>query len=439
MKAQRGREAGPGVRPPTRSAGRSPAVRRARRGALTATAAAGLLLAGCAGGDGTGGAQGTPADSGEVLLQPAAAPGPDPFTASTVVAVPRSSTRPASPASPTSPVSPTSSPAVPPPSASPRGVRTVDGATPGLYGGTRLMADCDVERQARLLTGDTAKAGAFAQAAGINPADIRGWLRDLTPVVLRADTRVTGHGYRDGTATPFQAVLQSGSAVLVDRYGAPRVRCACGNPLRSPADIQGAAVYQGDRWDGFRAGRVVAVAPTQQVLGSLIIVNVADDTWIERKTGTRGEQDKRPDAPPPYDPGDRDVADTPVPDGVPTGPAGSAGPTAPTAAPPGPRGSGALPRPQDAGGASVPDTSAPEADGPPVAPPAPVAPDVPAVPDEPSVPDAPAVPDEPAVPDAPDGSGTQGCSMPGDDPGVPDGGTEGGADGCSGSSGSLGG
>ncbi|PZT71125.1 hypothetical protein DN402_02310 [Streptomyces sp. SW4] len=49
--------------------------------------------------------------------------------------------------------------------------------------------------------------------------------------MLRADTRVTGHGLRGGRPVGGQAVLQAGTAVLVDDRGVPRVRCAGGNPL----------------------------------------------------------------------------------------------------------------------------------------------------------------------------------------------------------------
>ena len=57
-----------------------------------------------------------------------------------------------------------------------------------------------------------------------------GYLRGLTSVVLRADTQVTNHGFRDARVTGFQSVLQAGTAVLVDNRGVPRVRCACGSP-----------------------------------------------------------------------------------------------------------------------------------------------------------------------------------------------------------------
>ncbi|GAP52775.1 serine/threonine protein kinase [Streptomyces azureus] len=57
--------------------------------------------------------------------------------------------------------------------------------------------------------------------------------------MLRADTGVTNHGFRAGRAAVLQAVLQAGTAVLVDDRGVPRVRCACGNPLRPPVAMRG--------------------------------------------------------------------------------------------------------------------------------------------------------------------------------------------------------
>jgi hypothetical protein len=39
---------------------------------------------------------------------------------------------------------------------------------------------------------------------------------------------VVNHGYRDGTVTTINSVLQAGTAVLVDDYGVAAVRCDCG-------------------------------------------------------------------------------------------------------------------------------------------------------------------------------------------------------------------
>ncbi|WP_329113252.1 DUF6777 domain-containing protein [Streptomyces sp. NBC_01353] len=274
---------------------RSP-IRRPRLphvAALVALVSA-LVLGGCSS-DGDRGGAGTAADSQDVFLQPVAAQGSDPFTASTArtAGVPAPST-------------------APPPTATTQVIREISGSTPGLYGGNRSAASCDVERQVAFLAGDQAKARAFAEAAGIPESRLAGWLRGLTPVLLRADTRVTGHGYRDGDVTSFQSVLQSGTAVLVDQYGAPRVRCACGNPLRSPVAVQG-ATHRGQPWGGFRPDRVVVIRPTTTVVNSLVIVNVVDNTWIERKTGTDGERDRHPAVVPPCDPAACDLTGSPTP------------------------------------------------------------------------------------------------------------------------------
>ncbi|MFF3314816.1 DUF6777 domain-containing protein [Streptomyces sp. NPDC003035] len=289
---------------------RSP-IRRPRRPHVTALAAlaSALLLASCSSAGDSGGA-GTAAAAQEVFLQPVAAQGPDPFTASTAKA----------PAAPTP--SPTGTASG---SATPQTVREITGSTPGLYGGTRSVASCDVEQQVAFLAGDRGKSRAFAEAAGIPEANLAGWLRGLTPVVLRADTRVTSHGYRDGDATAFQSVLQAGTAVLVDGYGTPRVRCACGNPLRTPAAVQGAR-HNGRPWAGYHPDRVVVIRPTATVVTSLVIVNVVNNTWIERKTGTDGEQDTHPTVIPPCDPVDCDLTGSPTPVPPPPTTGGSASP-----------------------------------------------------------------------------------------------------------------
>jgi hypothetical protein len=80
------------------------------------------------------------------------------------------------------------------------------------------------------------------------------YIDSLTPVLLRSDTRVTNHGFRDGWATPYQAVLQAGTAVLVDNTGVPRARCACGNPLTPPQAVPTTPTYQGTPWPGFTPG-----------------------------------------------------------------------------------------------------------------------------------------------------------------------------------------
>ncbi|MEU6321081.1 DUF6777 domain-containing protein [Streptomyces sp. NPDC047009] len=260
-----------------------PARAFAAVGTLSATA---LLCAGCAGADSISAVP----TGGEVFLQPVEASDPDSFTDSTV----RSA---ASPRPVTRLPEPTVDEAL-------SAARSVSGATPGLYGGTRSAPSCDIERQIALLTADATKARAFAQAAGIDQASLRDRLRGLTSVVLRADTLVTLHGLRDGQATARQSVLEAGTAVLVDNRGVPRVRCAGGNPISEPARLQGTPAIQGRPWSGYRPGQVVVVTPAPQIILNIMIINIEDkDTWIERRIGDDGRRDVVVPPPPGRDSG----------------------------------------------------------------------------------------------------------------------------------------
>ncbi|WP_206301512.1 DUF6777 domain-containing protein [Streptomyces sp. V2] len=253
----------------------APRIALATTAAVAVTAVA-LLLTRSGGDSGDKG-------GGEVFLQAAAKPGPDPFTESTAV---HSSAPPATP---------TPSQA---PSQAPEGtLRSVDGGSAGLYGGSRDVAACDVEKQIRALGAAPAKNQAFATVAGVRPAQVPSYLRSLTPVQLRSDTRVTNHGFRDGAATSYQSVLQTGTAVLVDGYGVPRVRCACGNPLTRAQAQSGAPRPTGDSWPAYRSSNVVVVAPSVTVINIFVLYDHHDHGWIARPRGDSGHGD-RPTTPP---------------------------------------------------------------------------------------------------------------------------------------------
>ncbi|MFD7599304.1 DUF6777 domain-containing protein [Streptomyces mirabilis] len=222
----------------------------------------------------SGGTSGT-ASGGELFLQAANRPGPDPFTESTAR---DSSTTPVTPA------------ANAPESANV--TRGVSGSTPGLYGGARNTASCDVEKQVKALQAEPAKNKAFASVEGVQPSAVPAYLRSLTPVQLRMDTRVTNHGYRGGAATDYQAVLQTGTAVLVDGHGVPRVRCACGNPL-TPAVAQRTVPRRtGDTWASYRSQNVVVVLPATTTIDVFVIYDPHLDEWVGRH---RGDSDGRRD------------------------------------------------------------------------------------------------------------------------------------------------
>ncbi len=129
--------------------------------------------------------------------------------------------------------------------APPTTVALINGTTPGLYGGTGAET-CDPAQLKAFLGANPDKAAAWVGALNADPnlrwgngqkltvAEIPVYIDNLIPTVLQQDTRVTNHGFADGTATPFQAVLQRGTSVFVDRFGVPRARCLCGNPLLPP-------------------------------------------------------------------------------------------------------------------------------------------------------------------------------------------------------------
>lgn len=121
------------------------------------------------------------------------------------------------------------------------------------------------------------------------------YLRSLTPVQLRMDTRVTNHGYRDGAATSYQAVLQSGTAVLVDDRGVPRVRCACGNPLTPPVALRTMPRQTGDSWPSYRPSNVVVVTPATTVINIFVVYDPERGDWFARHRGDTGEKDRKTD------------------------------------------------------------------------------------------------------------------------------------------------
>jgi hypothetical protein len=179
----------------------------------------------------------------------------------------------------------------------------VSGGQPGLYGGTNKADTCDASAIASFLAANPSKAKAWVDALNTDPtlawsggsqvttAQIGQYLGELTPVVLLRDTRVTNHGFTNGKATPRQAVLQSGTAVLVDRYGTPRVKCACGNPLTKPVEQTAKVTYTGTQWPGFDPAVIVVVQPTTVVIETFVIVNVQTGAPIQRPAGTDGTND----------------------------------------------------------------------------------------------------------------------------------------------------
>jgi hypothetical protein len=163
----------------------------------------------------------------EIQLVSVAAPGPNPFTP---------------PVAPAEPPATTIAPPQPP------------------YGGTGDNTLCDREGIIRYLTdpANAAQARAWTNVLSISISDIATYVNDLVPVTLGQDIRITNHTFENGRAVAFQAVLETGTAVLVDVYGTPVVRCRCGNPLLAPRKVAD-PVYVGTRWPGFSTTNIVTI------------------------------------------------------------------------------------------------------------------------------------------------------------------------------------
>ena len=164
------------------------------------------------------------------------------------------------------------------------------GATPGLYGGTRDESVCDPDRLAGFLAENPDKATAWAGVLGIGSGDIGDYIAGLTPMVLTTDTLVTNHGFADGAATPRQSVLQAGTAVLIDDRGVPRVKCGCGNPLTEPAPTLISAT-SGDSWSDYQADTVTTIIAADEPATTFTVTDLVTGDEFARLAGTYGTDD----------------------------------------------------------------------------------------------------------------------------------------------------
>ncbi|MCZ0982210.1 hypothetical protein O1L60_33990 [Streptomyces diastatochromogenes] len=187
---------------------------------------------------------------------------------------------------------------------------------PGLYGGTRAIGSCDVERQVALLAADRTKAHAFAEAAGIPEGGVADWLRGLTPSPCAptpaSPTTATARA-RPPPSRPSCRPARRSSSTSTAPARPLRLRQPAPQPRRRPRRRP-----PGRALGRLRPDRVVTVRPADSVVTSLVIVNTTDRTWIERRTGTDGGEDRTPDVEPACDPDTCALTGSGTPD--PTGP-----------------------------------------------------------------------------------------------------------------------
>ena len=147
------------------------------------------------------------------------------------------------------------------------------GDTAGLYAATTPPA-CTTADFLRQLQADPAKLAGFGGVFGLGANDVPAFVNSLSPVVLRANTSVTDHPFQDGTFVEQPAILAAGTAVLVNSYGEPTVKCFNGNPLTGGAPLATA----------------VSVIPTDQVISSFQFTSIDNS----RVVVVPGKDDPKP-------------------------------------------------------------------------------------------------------------------------------------------------
>jgi hypothetical protein len=78
---------------------------------------------------------------------------------------------------------------------------------------------------------------------------------------------------------------------MVDQFGVPRVRCFCGNPLSEPVP-EPAPTFTGESWQGFDPTKTTVIAPSEEPIEDLVIVDVQDEQPFTRPVGTDGAEDQ---------------------------------------------------------------------------------------------------------------------------------------------------
>jgi hypothetical protein len=239
-----------------------------------------VLVGGACSSGGGGSSDGDRAnpEEGDVFLDPFGEVGTNPFTNSVALA------------------------AVPPVDVantdrSDQGLSTVRGTTSALYAAAPGQQICDASAAINELADNDDKGQAWVDALNDDPQlswsggsklaadDVPAYVAELTSVFLRSDTRVTSHGFESRHASPFQSVLQHGTAVLIDTRGVPRARCAGFNPL-SPPKPAAKPKYHGEEWDGFDKTKLVIVQPGSEA-DSFRVLDVHTKTIVEIPAGQR--------------------------------------------------------------------------------------------------------------------------------------------------------
>lgn len=171
-------------------------------------------------------------------------------------------------------------------------VAGVAGTAEGVFAGTEGVAPCAPDDLIEELDPAAPETGAWADIQEIDVASIPEFVDGLTATVLAADTRITDHRFVDGEAVPSQAVLQVGTAVLIDEFGEPQVRCSSGSPLAPPEAVEGTTRYVGSAWDTFEPAATVAVVASPDPVVEFVLTDVSGGPDFIRPVGSSGAADR---------------------------------------------------------------------------------------------------------------------------------------------------
>ena len=162
------------------------------------------------------------------------------------------------------------------------------GTTPGMYGASRSGEVCDVGLLAQALAANPVAREAWETVLGIDAGSFAEHLDGLTPVVLLRDTTVTDHGLDRARIVARSAILQRGTAVLVDETGSLQVRCVSGSPLRTAAPIPSGVAVEGTPWSGFSLERVQTIPAAARATSQFVLVDLDTGFALHRASGATG-------------------------------------------------------------------------------------------------------------------------------------------------------
>jgi len=169
-------------------------------------------------------------------------------------------------------------------------VALVKGSDEMNYAGSQGASGCDTQMLLDYLNGEPAVSAAWAEAQGIEPDQVSGFIGSLTSMLLTQDVRVTDYVLDNGRAVARQALLQRESAVLVTPNAEPRVRCVSGSPLTLPAAVA-TPTYVGVAWLGFNPSGVVEIEPCDEPLTQFVLFDISTGDAFVRTIGAGAASD----------------------------------------------------------------------------------------------------------------------------------------------------